>query len=144
MGFKLEDAIGYTMEKTVKILREELQAAFRQAGYDLTPYQFHILYMLWEEEGLFLTQLKQGSIVDSPTVTRNVDFLEKRGYVVRKADGEDRRKTRLYLTERGKTAQKDLMPVQIRHYERSREGIDESEIAVLHRIAGRVRENLER
>ena len=144
MDFKLDDAIGYTMEKTLKILAEELHRAFRQVGHEITPYQFHILFMLWEEEGLFMSQLKKGAIVDSPTVTRNVDYLERSGYVERRADGDDRRKTRLFLTEKGRASRDVLLPAQLRHYERSRVGISDEEMKVLKDIAAKVKSNLGR
>ena len=46
-AFILEMAIGYRLEKTVKLLRTELQRKFKEAGYDITAYQFHILYRRW-------------------------------------------------------------------------------------------------
>ncbi len=143
MNFKLEHAIGYTMEKTVKLLRDKLTASFQEAGFDITPYQFHILFMLWDSEGLFLSQLKQGSLVDNATVTRNVDFLEKNGYVERRPGEDDRRKIRLYLTDKGRTAKDILLPVQIAHYTRSRQGISDSEMRALYSIAEKVKNNLE-
>jgi DNA-binding MarR family transcriptional regulator len=143
MELKLEDAIGYTMEKTVKVLTKELQKAFYAAGHEITSYQFHILFKLWEEEGLFLTQLKNGAIVDSSTVTRNVDFLERHGYVQRQANlDEDRRKIRLTLTKNGRESRKVLMPAFLKHYERSRIGISDEELILLKEIAAKVRKNM--
>jgi DNA-binding MarR family transcriptional regulator len=141
MSFKLEVAIGYRLEKTVKLLRQELQLAFKNAGYPISAYQFHILYRLWQNEGFFLSQLKEYSVIDNSKITREVDSLEKHGYVERRLYNDDRRKVCLFLTERGKELQEILLPVQIKHYERTLIGVSAKEIEQLDTILKKVEEN---
>lgn len=141
--FRLEDAIGFTIEKTVKVLRTALEAAFSEAGYKITAYQFHILFRLWQQEGLFLSQLKEGTVVDNSKITRDVDTLEKRGYVRRQICDTDRRKIRLYLTESGSQLQHALVPIQVRHYEKTLVGVRETDLTNLKRILAKVERNFQ-
>jgi MarR family transcriptional regulator, organic hydroperoxide resistance regulator len=140
-AFKLEIAIGYRLEKTVKLLRLELQQAFKNAGYPISAYQFHILYRLWQNEGIFLSQLKEYSVIDNSKITREVDSLEKHGYVERRLFNDDRRKAFLFLTEKGKELQKILLPVQIKHYERTLIGVTQEELEQLDIILKKVEKN---
>ena len=52
MSYSLDEAIGFVAERTVRALRRALKNAFRAHGLDITPYQFIVLYRLWEEEGI--------------------------------------------------------------------------------------------
>lgn len=141
-AFILEMAIGYRLEKTVKLLRTELQRKFKEAGYDITAYQFHILYRLWQKEGLFLTQLKENSLLDNARITREVDALEKKNLVERRSIDNDRRKVVLFLTEKGRSIKEDLLQIQIQHYEKSLEKISEDDLKNLERILKQVDENM--
>lgn len=133
-AFILEMAIGYRMEKTVKLLRTELQKKFLEAGYDISAYQFHILYRLWQEEGIFLTQLKENSLLDNSKITREVDALEKKNLVIRKSVDNDRRKVALFLTPKGHMIKDDLLAIQIKHYEKTLENISEEDLDNLNKI----------
>lgn len=140
-AFILEMAIGYRMEKTVKLLRTELQKKFLEAGYDISAYQFHILYRLWQEEGIFLTQLKENSLLDNSKITREVDALEKKNLVIRKSVDNDRRKVALFLTPKGHKIKDDLLAIQIRHYEKTLENISEEDLNNLNKILLTVESN---
>ena len=141
-AFILETAIGYRLEKTVKLLRTELQRKFKDAGYDITAYQFHILYRLWQQEGLFLTQLKENSLLDNARITREVDALEKRNLVERRSVNNDRRKVALFLTDKGHAIKEDLLRIQIQHYEKSLENISDDDLKNLERILKQVDDNM--
>jgi DNA-binding MarR family transcriptional regulator len=56
------------------------------------------------ESALRVTDLADLLGVDTPTVTRKVQQLEKLNFVVREADAEDGRATRIQLTQAGRDA----------------------------------------
>lgn len=70
----------------------------RIAPYGLTQTQFFMLIALYEEEGASLTALAEKTHLDRPTVTGLVDRLERDGWAERRADPEDRRSYRVFLT----------------------------------------------
>ena len=80
---------------TAQVDRERL-------GGELSLRQLTVLYLIREETPT-LGYIARRLMVTPAVVTGIVDRLEKRGYVQRKADPEDRRVVRLALTEAGRS-----------------------------------------
>jgi DNA-binding MarR family transcriptional regulator len=74
-------------------------AALRRAGppYELTP-----------------TELYRGLLLSSGAMTNRLDRLEEAGLVLRSPDDDDRRRTRVALTERGRQTIDEAMDAHIR------------------------------
>jgi DNA-binding MarR family transcriptional regulator len=68
----------------------------------LTPAQYHLLLALDAEPGLGVGEMAAAAGCTSPTVTRMLDGLEREGVVLRDHSAEDRRRTIVSLTARGK------------------------------------------
>ena len=60
-------------------------------------------------------------------MTRILNLLERHGYVERRPDSSDRRIFRIFLTERGKRVQEELIPIVTRHLEELLGGIPDPE-----------------
>lgn len=71
-------------------------------GGELSFRQLTALYVIREESGTF-GHLARRLMVTPAVVTGIVDRLEKRGYVRRLGDTEDRRRVRLELTDLGRS-----------------------------------------
>ena len=82
--------------------------------YGLTIALWPTLMCLWEEEGLTQRDIAAKSKVENSTTTRILDKLEKLDLVERRADPNSRRSFRIYLTEKGKELEKDIIPVPAR------------------------------
>ena len=82
--------------------------------YGLTIALWPTLMCLWEEEGLTQRDIAAKSKVENSTTTRTLDKLEKLDLVERRADPNSRRSFRIYLTEKGKELEKDIIPVPAR------------------------------
>ena len=68
----------------------------------LTPAQYHLLLALSNEPGLGVGEMAAAAGCTSPTATRILDGLERDGVVARQASTEDRRRTIVSLTTKGK------------------------------------------
>ena len=77
------------------------QVLGERLGGDLSLRQLTVLYLIREETPT-LGYLARRLMVTPAVVTGIVDRLEKRGYVQRRADTEDRRVVRLALTDAGR------------------------------------------
>lgn len=101
-----------------------------------------ILFHLAREDGR--TQLELANLVHitPPSVSVALQKLEDEGYIKRIADESDKRKTRVYLTEKGKGIDEKARNV-IRHLEKeaSRDFTDE-ELNTLCVLLFRLRENI--
>jgi DNA-binding MarR family transcriptional regulator len=73
------------------------------AGVRLDRAGAHVLYKLYtHESAMRVTEIAEQLGVDAPTVTRKVQQLEREGLVIRHADPDDRRATRLSLSPTGR------------------------------------------
>jgi len=108
---RLDDAPGFAIGKTARLLGIELGRVLRGQGANLTPEQCGILCRLWEQDGRTLGEIAQSTYKDTASVTRMVDGLEKKGLVERRPDPSDRRARRVHLTMEGAVLEDRLVPV---------------------------------
>lgn len=71
----------------------------RAAHFGLTRPQWRVLFGLYRNEGITQTELAEIVGIARSPLGKIVDKLEAAGWIVRRADAEDRRVNRLYLTE---------------------------------------------
>lgn len=94
------DTLGYYVDRTftkmVKFLNQELSAS----KLDLKHPQFSLLMVLGNKEGLSQADLTDFVDRDKASVSRNIKFLEEKGYV--KKEILDRRTSLIFLSEKGK------------------------------------------
>ncbi|MEX2443729.1 MAG: MarR family transcriptional regulator [Alkalispirochaeta sp.] len=141
MNFELDAALGYLIETTEQALKRGLRRRFREHGYDITPYQWVVLYRLWDRDGQSQSELADGSLRDRPTVTRILDVMERKGLVTRHKDDRDRRSYRVYLTDYGESLKNRLPSVAADYLDAFTEGIDPADIQVAKNVLRKIREN---
>ncbi|OPX38553.1 MAG: hypothetical protein B1H13_11195 [Desulfobacteraceae bacterium 4484_190.3] len=86
--------VGRVARKMSKVTREKV------APYGLTTTQFFLLTALYEEDGILITTLAGKVALDKATLTGMLDRLERDGLTERRADPDDRRGIRIYLTQK--------------------------------------------
>jgi len=101
----------------------------RIAPFGLTHAQFFMLIALYEEEGASLSVLADKTHLDRPTVTGMIDRLERDGWVVRRADPNDRRSFRVFLTPKAQEHREALLHIycEVNGMLLERFGVDEWE-----------------
>ena len=82
-------------------LRRARSRAWQQPA-PLTPAQYHLLLALSHEPGLGVGDMAAAAGCTSPTASRILDGLARDGVVAREASTEDRRRTIVSLTAKGK------------------------------------------
>lgn len=101
--------LGLLFARVRKSMRREFE--LRLEAYDLTVPQVHVLGSLWEEDGRTISQLTNNVCSDGPTLTSLLDRMEAKGLISRERDHTDRRMIRIYLQERGRGLQKEVIRV---------------------------------
>lgn len=71
-------------------------------GWDITPLQFSILWILTTHEGEDQASLAQYVALDRTTCSNIVSRLEERGYLRREVNPENKRAKLVYITETGR------------------------------------------
>lgn len=102
----IEDCISFYLGKAYQ--RVAQSAKQRLAPYGVTPAQYALLKVLWEQDNQSGAELGERLVFDSSTMTGLLDRLEYAGLIKRQADATDRRMNRIVLTERGRDLQEPL------------------------------------
>jgi DNA-binding MarR family transcriptional regulator len=142
MHFDIDDTIGYVVNRTAVLLRQELQRRFRAINQRLAAEEWALMGQLWKEDGLSRQQLADQTIKDQTTVTRLLDALVHKDLVRREQDRTDRRIVRIWLTPSGQALESQLVPLARALMDQVSDGISEQDIAVTLRTLRRMQENV--
>jgi len=100
MSFCEEEPIGRLIYKTSLNIRNYAEKML--SPHDLTVEQFHILKHASLHTGLNQNQLCEQVEKKPANITRILDRLEKKEWLERRANPQDRRSSLIYLTDEGK------------------------------------------
>src|SRR5437016_4067718 len=103
---QIEDCLSFYLGKAYQ--RVTQSARQRLAPYGVTPVQYALLKVLWEQDDQSGAELGERLSLDSATMTGLLDRLEQAGFIERKAHATDRRVNRVVLTVRGHDLQVPL------------------------------------
>jgi DNA-binding MarR family transcriptional regulator len=103
---RIEDCISFLLGKAYQQATQDTKE--RLAPYDVTPVQYALLKLLWEEEGQSGAALGERLRLDSATITGMLDRLVKSSFVERRPDLRDRRINQVYLTPSGRALAEPL------------------------------------
>lgn len=109
-------------------LKQFLAAKLRQMDVPLTPEQFMLIDLLWNHGEMSQQQLADQMQKDKNSVTKLVDAIERKGFVVRQQNLNDRRSNTLVLTEKANQLKPGAKQKGISILDQILEGIDEEEL----------------
>ena len=101
MNDNITNVIFYTIEKTIKSYRKFAQRRIDQANLDITIDQWLVLNCLSKNENISQNKLAELIFKDVASVTRIIDLLVKKEYVIRSFHSSDRRRFNLTITDKG-------------------------------------------
>ncbi|MFC1974838.1 MarR family winged helix-turn-helix transcriptional regulator [Chloroflexota bacterium] len=139
--FNFDDSFGYLINRTAKRLKFELHSAFKANGYNITAEQWAVLNRLWEKDGISQIELAEKTYKNKPTITRMIDVLERKGFVLRESDKYDRRMFKIYLTKEGRALEEKLVPIAKQVLERGGRNLSREDIDYLKKILNTVFDN---
>ena len=138
----LKQKIGLRLSRAGLLSKVFVGQAFTQAGFELRPEQFTVLYALKENDGMYLRQLANITFKDRPNMTRIVSILESNGYVTSVVESEGRQVKKLYITEKGKLICDGMLPVILSVWETIVEGLTEEEVDFFLKTLDKLEENM--
>ena len=130
----VEDRLIFLISKVSQKLIINLQKAFSESDVEVTPIQVMLLFFLQKNDGLSLTQISQGLMLENPTITGLIDRLEKSGYVKRSNHPDDRRVYLVYLTGKGNIVANKALPIVKKLNEKIKEGYSKEEIEAFKKV----------
>jgi DNA-binding MarR family transcriptional regulator len=107
--FTIEDGLGYLLNRTARLMANELADRLRPSGVAIG--QWAVLLSLWARDGLSQADLSRLVAIEPPTMVRTIDRMVRDGLVTRMPDPDDGRLSRIRLTERGRSLRDELVPL---------------------------------
>ncbi len=132
------EPLGPLLKRVHKSANHLLRRILEPLG--LTPVQATALGHLLGQDGLSLNELAERMHTDAPTLSGVVDCLVTAGYAERRADSQDRRRLRLFATEKAWQIQSTLQQAEARRELALTRGLSTSEVSQLKALLQRVRD----
>lgn len=89
------------MLHTRMAFRQSIQRVLKASNIDMTFEMLQVMHCLWINQGISQQNLAEQTAKDKACLTNLINNLEKKGWVIRRADPEDKRSRLVYLTESG-------------------------------------------
>lgn len=109
-------------------LKQYIAAMLKMQDVPLTPEQFLLIDILWNQGEMSQQQLADRMQKDKNSVTKLVDAIERKGFVIRKQNSSDRRSNTIVLTEKAELLKNEAKKKGISILENMLEGITEAEL----------------
>ena len=105
-----DNSIGAQMAIALQLMKKNQQKVISDLGFKITMEQLVVIEVLHNVGDMNMTELSKTVWKQNANITRIVDKLEKKQYVVRKAVKGDRRANMLCITDSGKQLLKTVLP----------------------------------
>ncbi len=140
------DNIFYYLQNFHKLYKSIINKRISTDKVNLSGYaRFLILFILDRfGNGLSLTELKSCINYDKGTVTRAVNELQRKGYVVKKRNIDDKRARKIELTPKGYKFNKNEKIFRQKLFRKITEGLKEHELASFEYVLEKISENTEK
>ena len=109
-------------------LKQYTAAMLKQQNVDLTPEQFLLIDLLWNQGPLSQQELADQLQKDKNSVTKLVDAIERKGFVVRQQNPTDRRSNTIILTDLANSLKDDAKNKGISILDKMLAGISDEEL----------------
>ena len=128
----------YSIEQAIKEYRKISQKNISKIVKDITVDQCLILMILHKDATIYQNELANLIFKDKASVTRMIELMVKKEYLIRTIDTEDRRKFNLEVTEKGKKTLELITPVIKLNRETALHGLSLEEIALLDKMLSKI------
>ena len=129
---------GRLVDSANQFIAEEL---VRNGLEGIVPSHGDILCVLYQEDGLAISEIARRTRRTKSTICVLAGKLEKNGYVERRPDPDDRRALGLWLTDKGKAAKPVFESISAALCEKIEESLSPEETLVLNSLLARVVKN---
>jgi len=130
----LNKQVGVLLNLVHNDFKKYLTSVFKTGGYNLTPEQFLLMDALWDNGIQSQQTLADTMFKDKNSIVKLIDGLEKRGYVKRVTDKNDRRQNLIKLTNHGVLLKEDVTRLAVDAVNTIVKGIDIENINVFIKV----------
>ncbi len=138
----INQVILFQIERTSKIAKQHSQRTLDELGINITIEQWILLKIIEESKELSQKELAVKSLRDPASITRTLDILVKKGFVLRQEIVNNRRKYQIVLTTSGKKFVEKNLPVIEEQRALSTKGFSKEELETLSNFLKRIQNNM--
>jgi DNA-binding MarR family transcriptional regulator len=135
------DSLGVLVHRLARAMA--LDMARRLRVHDVTLSQWLVLKRLWQQEGRSQVELQDLLGLDRATVAGLVQRMTNLGLIVRRADPNDKRIQRVFLTERGSALREVTLSLEQEVNADALKGFSDDERLFMLRLLARALRNCE-
>lgn len=132
--------VGFLIHDVSRMMRSWFDARAQHLG--LTRAQWRVLIQLSAREGASQRELAEILEIDTVTLGRHIDRLERDAWLERRPDPNDRRVWRLHLTPAARPTMDEMEALAIELQEAILTGLSEDERAQLHAALTKIKANV--
>jgi DNA-binding MarR family transcriptional regulator len=129
-------SLGYMSNLVARQFKQSLDRRIQPLG--LSAGVFPVLLQLWRLDGQFQSELLKAIKVEQPTLANTLSRMERDGLVRREADSEDRRRSRVFLTDRARAIEVEAVTEAKAINQRASQALTAEEHDTLLALLGKV------
>ncbi|MBP1874447.1 Transcriptional regulator SlyA [Ensifer adhaerens] len=134
---ELFDALAMVNRK----LRAVFDARVKERG--LTLSRARALFALTKKDGLNQRELADELDIETPTIVRLLDGMEKQGFIERRVEASDRRAKQVHMTELGRTIADEILRLADEIRAEVLLGVDADEVAAALKVVRTIADNVQ-
>lgn len=131
----------YTIEQTIKEYRKICQKNIEKIVSDITVDQCLVLIILNENAKISQIEIAKLIFKDNASITRIIELMVKKDYLIREVNEIDKRKSNLIITEKGIKTIELLKPVITLNRNTALNDLSLDEIELLDKILHKIISN---
>ena len=138
--FDLDDCIAFITNKSAKKLADEFNRRLQENG--TTRVQWIALFYIGKAGEISQKELSDYMDIKESSMVRLIDRMEKEELVERRKDSEDRRISKIILTDKGKFLKEELMPRGQEFQDDVLKGISKENLEIFKEVLQRMIDNI--
>ena len=131
----------YTIERTIKEYRKYAQNNISSKIIDVTVDQALLLFFLEKHPELSQKEIASLVFKDAASVTRMINLMVTKGYIIRSINEENRRRYKLIITAVGSKILFDLAPIISNNRKKALQGVSEEELIQMETTLNKIISN---
>jgi MarR family transcriptional regulator, organic hydroperoxide resistance regulator len=136
----LQQSIGYRVTRAGTLMGMLFTDELKPVGLSLPEWR--VLFSLFHTKARTLSYLSQHTALELYTVSRIAAALTRRGLVIRRTNGDDRRGIELRLTRMGTDLVRTVVPIAAMYEEGMSAGMSADDVKNLKRLLERLYDNM--
>ncbi|MCV9997593.1 MarR family transcriptional regulator [Pararhizobium sp. YC-54] len=140
----LNSAVNRDLFDALASVNRKLRALFdaRVKERGLTLSRARALFALSKRDGLNQRELADELGIETPTIVRLLDGMEKQGFIERRVEASDRRAKQIHMTDRGRDIAGEIDKLACEIREQVLGGVDATDKATALQVVSRMAGNL--